>query len=63
MSFLLPRDCRDFEMQWPGAAMGEVRSDILYELTLGLCYMLAGGVLFRVLESYAKRVGTYESAI
>ena len=46
-----------------GTGFGEVRGDILYELVLGLYYMLAGGVLFRVLEAYAKRIGTYESAI
>ncbi len=46
-----------------GAGLGDVRGDILYELVLGLCYMLAGGALFRVLEANAKRTGTYESAI
>ncbi len=46
-----------------GAGMGAVKDDILYELVLGLCYMVAGGVLFRLLEANAKRIGAYESAI
>ncbi len=46
-----------------GAGIGTVKDDILYELILGLSYMLAGGVLFRLVEANAKRTGTYESAI
>ena len=46
-----------------GASIGSVGSDILYELVVGLSYLLAGGILFRLLEAHAKRTGTYESAI
>ena len=37
--------------------------DIVYELVVGVCYLIAGGVLFSLLEANAKRTGTYESAI
>ena len=46
-----------------GASLGNVIDDIVYELVVGVCYLLAGGVLFSLLEAYAKRTGTYESAI
>ena len=46
-----------------GASIGSVGSDILYELVVGLSYLLAGGILFRLVEAHAKRTGTYESAI
>ena len=46
-----------------GASLGSVMDDVIYELVVGLCYLLAGGVLFNLLEASAKRTGTYESAI
>ncbi|MCY3938032.1 MAG: ABC transporter permease [Chloroflexi bacterium] len=46
-----------------GASLGDLVDDIVYELVVGLCYLLAGGFLFSLLEANAKRTGTYESAI
>ncbi|MCY4107671.1 MAG: ABC transporter permease [Chloroflexi bacterium] len=46
-----------------GASLGDVIDDIVYELVVGLSYLIAGGLLFSLLEANAKRTGTYESAI
>ena len=46
-----------------GVSIGNVGKEILYGLVVGLGYLLAGGLLFRLLEAHAKRTGTYESAI
>ena len=46
-----------------GASLGDLVDHIVYELVVGLCYLLAGGALFSLLEANAKRTGTYESAI
>ena len=52
-----------FRDAFVGSSLGAVRNDIVLELVVGLVYLLAGAVIFKLLEFDAKKRGIYESAI
>jgi len=46
---------------YAGASLHGVRDDLLIEAAIGVAYLVAGYAGFRLVESYARRTGAYET--
>ncbi len=52
-----------FREAFHGAAPSAVKGHLLWELSVGICYGLLGYLFFRLVETEARRRGSYETSI